>query len=71
MNAVLEIEKGVEPPGRLSRYPYSLLEVSDSFVIPDLSMQVVCNLNYRWGLKLKKKFVCRKCDEGIRVWRVK
>ena len=71
MNAVLKVEKGVSPPGRISRYPYAVLEVTDSFVIPDLSMQVVCNLNYRWGQKLGKKFVCRKVDDGIRVWRVK
>lgn len=70
MNANIKIEKDVLPPvSRGSKYPYELLEVNESFVVPNLSLQVVCNMNYRANLKFKRKFVARKVDDGVRVWR--
>ena len=72
MNAVIKIDRDVELPisSRSSKYPYAELEVNDSFVVPNLSLQVVCNMNYRANQKLQRKFVARKCDGGVRVWRV-
>lgn len=71
MNAVIKIDRDVVlPTSRGRKYPYADLEVNDSFVIPNLSLQVVCNMNYRANLKFKRKFVARKCDGGVRVWRI-
>jgi hypothetical protein len=67
----IRVEKGVAlPMARVDRkYPHEEMEVGDSFLIADVSMQVVLNANWRASKKLGWKFAARKEGEGIRVWR--
>ena len=64
------IEKGIPLPVSV-RYPYAEMEVGDSFFrLGDQRLGMFCNLNWRWGKKLHRRYVARKMDGGIRVWRV-
>lgn len=65
----VEVESGVPLPVERRRYPYAQMQVGDSFVVRAVSLQVVCNANYRTGKKLGRKFVARKVEDGVRVWR--
>lgn len=67
----IRVEKGVAlPMARVDRkYPHEDMAVGDSFLITNVSMQVVLNANWRAGKRLGWKFVARKEGEGIRVWR--
>ena len=67
----IRVEKGVAlPMARVDRkYPHEDMAVGDSFLIANVSMQVVLNANWRAGKRLGAKFVARKEGEGIRVWR--
>ena len=66
----LEISKDVPVPPDKRRYPYRVMEVGDSFFVEGGKLQVVCNNNYRTGKKLDKKFIARREDLGVRLWRV-
>ena len=67
---MIAIEKGVEVPRVGAVYPYEVMEIGDSFLVPNGVSQVVCNSNFRMGRKLKRKFMCRRVEGGIRVWRI-
>ena len=59
------------PDSRVVRkYPHEDMEVGDSFLIPNVSMQVVLNANWRAGKRLARRYTARKEGDGIRVWRV-
>ena len=64
----MEIEKDIPIP-RVNSYPYSELEVGDSFLIEDKSIHNVCNMNTRASKKFGYTLVARKVEGGIRVWR--
>ena len=49
--------------------PYKDLNVGDSVFVEGVTLQNVCNRNWRWGKKLGRAYVARKEGEGIRVWR--
>ena len=67
----VEVSRDVPVPEPRRRYPYVDMDIGDSFVMPaGSSMQVVCNANYRAGKRLGRKFIARKLEGGIRVWRV-
>ena len=68
---MLNVESSIPVPRvRMRReYPYKVMEVGDSFFVPDAKMQVVCNNNYRTGKLLGKKFIARRLGDGVRVWR--
>ncbi|UOF81618.1 hypothetical protein [Bacteriophage sp.] len=66
----ISISKSVPLPVPRRRYPYKTMEVGDSFLVPDGKLQVVCNANYRAGKQLEKKFIARRTEEGVRVWRM-
>jgi hypothetical protein len=66
----VEINKDVPLPIPKRRYPYGLMEVGESFLVQDGKLQIVCNANYRAGKKLGRKFIARREERGVRVWRV-
>ena len=66
----VEISRDVPVPPPKRRYPYRDMEVGESFLVSGGVLQVVCNNNYRTGKKLERKFIARKEQEGVRVWRV-
>lgn len=62
------IEKDVAMPEHCSRtkYPWTKMEVGDSFFIPKLTISLgATNERYK-----PKKFIARKDGEGYRVWRI-
>ena len=67
----IEINKKIPIPPLKKRnvYPYKDMAIGDSFFVPTGKIQIVCNANYRTGKQLGKKFIARKDQEGVRVWR--
>ena len=51
-------------------YPYSKLEVGDSFAVPRGDRAKVLNANYRASKRLGYKFSARTQGDIVRVWRV-
>ena len=68
---MLTVEKGLDVPKSVIRhkYPYKIMEVGDSFFVPDGKLNQICNGNYRVGKQLGWKFVARTENGGVRVWR--
>jgi hypothetical protein len=66
----IEVSKSVPLPEPRRRYPYKSMEVGDSFLVPEGKLQVVCNANYRAGKQLERKFIARRENDGVRVWRM-
>jgi hypothetical protein len=69
---MIEIEKDRPLPEERVRnsYPFKQMEVGDSFHVEGVNMQVVLNANYRAGKQLGAKFIARKDERGVRVWRI-
>jgi hypothetical protein len=67
----IDIQKNIPIPPEKKRnvYPYKDMEIGESFFVPTGKIQIVCNANYRTGKQLGKKFIARKEEEGVRVWR--
>lgn len=65
-----KIEKNIPVPdrGRRARYPFSQMEVGDSVLIADIDRS--SQLASYWQHLRPKRFVSRKVDGGIRVWRL-
>lgn len=66
---VIEVDKEIPLPGSKSIYPYSKMEVGDSFL-------ATCKCNpisiaKRWGKPRGIDFTSRKEDGGWRLWRTK
>jgi hypothetical protein len=72
MQQEYEITKAVPIPEPMKRlnYPYEQLQVGESFWVPDVNVQHMCNANRRKSKSLGRTFVARKENNGIRVWRV-
>jgi hypothetical protein len=72
MEQMYEISKDVPMPAPLKRhnYPYEQLQVGESFWVGEHTVQKISNLNNRKSKQLGRRFICRKEDEGYRVWRV-
>lgn len=66
----VEVNRDVPLPPPRRRYPYGEMEVGESFIVLDGNLQVVCNANYRAGKRLFRKFIARREERGVRVWRV-
>jgi len=71
------IDKGIPlPSDGKTKYPCERLEVGDSFLVPfkegesheatDKRVRAAC---YGYSSKLKRKFLVRVVDGGIRCWR--
>lgn len=71
MTTDISIDKDIPVPvkRRGKKYPYENMSIGDSFLIDNLSIQVVCNLNYRAGKKYGGKYIARTEEGGVRVWR--
>ena len=65
----VEVSKGVPLPLPKKRFPYNVMDVGDSFFVEGSTLQLVCNYNYRAGKRFGKKFIARREDSGVRVWR--
>jgi hypothetical protein len=69
-----KIDKGVPMSvgtGRRSSYPFSTMEVGDSFFVSKTKSVETIRSAASWhGTRNNKKFSVRKHDDGHRVWRV-
>jgi hypothetical protein len=75
---MIRIQKNVPLPstksrgrngGRPFKYPWSQMEVGDSFLVPDGVGRAAHTLVMS-ASSLARRFVARKTDEGYRCWRV-
>ena len=69
-----EIERGVEMPviKKTAKYPFKELAVGDSFFVPDeagMSGRRMHSTAYNYGKRYGMKFVARRVEGGMRVWR--
>lgn len=69
-----QIDKDVELPstGRSSVYPFSKMEVGDSFLVATDDKRRAASLRACASTYAKKnsvKFTCKQVDGGVRVWR--
>lgn len=74
----MKIEKGVPIPekgNKDSKYPFNEMEVGDSVIVAEYSIENMRKINsilYYYTSKNKgKKFTQRQEDKNIRVWRIK
>jgi len=65
----IEIDKRVAIPASKPKYPYDDMEVGDSFFVEGGNIQTIANMNWRKGRRLSMKFISRRVDDGVRVWR--
>jgi hypothetical protein len=79
-----KIEKGIEPVnpngGKLGKpriYPFDKMEIGDSFFVESNNVNQTrnslgaCCYNYVKRNDPEKKFMVRKVEGGVRVWRIK
>ena len=72
-----EIESNIEIParqGKKSKYPWSELEINQSFFVPGGNQSSLTSGGHRYGKENGKRFKAVKTEhdgvEGIRVWRI-
>jgi hypothetical protein len=68
----IQIEKNIPLPPDKKRnvYPYKSMEIGESFYVPQAKIQMICNYNNRAKKATGMKFIARKEEEGVRVWRI-
>lgn len=68
---MIEISKNVPLPKEKTRntYPYEEMDVGDSFFVSGVTMQNMCNMNGKAAKKYGGRFIARRENEGIRVWK--
>ena len=71
------IERGIAIPEvkRVAKvdYPYDRMEVGDSFLVDSdrkTILVMMCKRNAVAGKALDRKFIAKRVDGGVRVWRV-
>ena len=78
MIEVFNIETGIQIPSRgggRAKYPWSRLEIRQSFIVPCDEWERERTFNTLTSCKRNaerrgKKFTMRSVDRGIRVWRI-
>ncbi len=58
-----------KPRARRAKYPWDALEVGQSFFVEGASARSMSSTASHAGRRLKKKFIARSADNGVRVWR--
>lgn len=70
----VQIDKDIEQPSRNTGsrgpYPFSDMEVGDSFFAPGVTTSQMGNRCQYYKLRYGRHFTARKVDGGVRVWRV-
>lgn len=73
---MIEVEKNIPIPqkkGRAPKYPFSDMNVGDSFEVVDAPKNTVLNAANQWSKRHNKKakFTIRFEDGKTRIWRTK
>ena len=58
-----------QPTVRREKYPWSQLEIGQSFFVGDKSLSSMSSNAAHAGRRNGKKFIARSVDGGVRVWR--
>ena len=72
---VFKIEKNhvvpafVDGLGRREKYPWSQMEVGDSFFVANGEVRKIAGAACHAGRRANKKFVVRVVEGGVRAWR--
>ncbi len=66
-----KIEKGFSIPKAKKKYPFSTMEVGDSFLVGNDNLKSIRSSAYNYASKNHKKFAVRETPEGHRCWRIK
>ena len=70
------VEKNVDMPVMrvtASKYPYDEMEVGDSFMVTSERISMIntmCGVNKKKGVELGMKFIAKRVEGGVRVWRI-
>lgn len=68
----VKIEKNIPIPIKCySRYPFSEMEIGDSFLVHSALIKSIRTDAYMAGKRLSKKFSTRRVSDGVRIWRIK
>lgn len=74
----MKIEKNIPiPTGKATKYPWAEMEVGDSFLFEcEYSNSKQTNLHCNaigWSKRnrIESKYVTKKVDGGVRIWRIK
>jgi len=73
---VIPIDRNVPIPkyagqrGSTEKYPWSQMDVGDSFVVGAKRAKTVRGCYVAAGKRLGRKFATRMTPEGLRVWRI-
>lgn len=70
----IKIDKTIPIPsdvgaGRKAIYPFELMEVGDSFLVPAELRETAKSSAYSWASRKGVKFAVRTSRDGVRVWR--
>lgn len=67
-----DIDKSIEipEPYKQTKYPWADMGIGDSFFTNSIKLISMVPHAHKTGQRLGKKFVCRKVENGVRVWRV-
>lgn len=71
-----DLEKNIPLPkisraGHNSKYPFSIMEVGDSFFVPEKTAKAFTSTVAAAGKRLgDRRFACRTVEGGVRVWRI-
>ena len=69
---MIPVDKGVPiPDGNRKKYPWTDMEVGDSFLIPGARHGAAGSMIASRKKHVGHQYVCRMEDAGLRVWRVK
>ncbi len=55
--------------GRREKYPWSQLDIGQSFLVKDVALRSMSSTASHAGRRNGKKFIAREAEGGIRVWR--
>ena len=57
--------------GRRAKYPWRVMEVGDSFFVPDKKTNFIAGVAWHQKYRYGTEWTCRAENGGVRVWRTK
>ena len=64
------IPAGRQHKGRREKYPWSEMDVGQSFFVKDVEPRSMSSTASHAGRRNGKKFIARESEGGVRVWRI-
>ena len=67
---MFEVTSAVPVPPARSKFPYSAMQIGESFFVPGKKPALMYTNNVRAGKIFGGKFIARAEGDGTRVWKV-